>query len=161
MKKLFSLFLLAFCALGATAAPIEPNLKWGKPTAEELNMTVYDADSSAAAVVLYRSVEVFYSYVNTGFRVFNNVKCRLKVLKPDGKDVGNGSIMYRALRSGSTMREYVSGLKAVAYNVENGETEKTKMEKSMVNEERVDKDWRIIKFSVPQVKVGTVIEFEY
>ena len=107
-------------------------------------MTVYAPDTSANAVVLYRSVDVFYSYVNTGFRVFNVVKCRLKVLKPDGKDVADAQFTYRSPESGSSMREYISGPKAVAYNLENGKTVKTKMEKSMVNEERIDKNRKLI-----------------
>ena len=38
MKKY--VFLLAFCALNAMAQTSEPNLKWGKPTDEELCKTV-------------------------------------------------------------------------------------------------------------------------
>ena len=155
------LLFLSFYVLCSAAQSVEPNTKWGKPTAEELSMTVYAPDTSANAVVLYRSADVFYNYVSTGFRVFYVVKCRLKVLKPDGKEMADAQFVYRVPESSGTMCEYVSGPKAIAYNLENGKTVKTKMDKSMVNEERIDKNWKLVKFSVPQVKVGTVIEYEY
>ena len=35
------------------------------------------------------------------------------------------------------------------------------MERQMINKERLDKNQVVTKFSVPQVKDGTVIEYEY
>ena len=154
---------LLCCWLAMTVSAqttIEPNLKWGKPTQQELTMTEYAADKDADAVELFRSVEVFYVLVNGDFRVINNVKCRLKVLKPEGKHVADHEIGVR-LSSSSSVPETVRGLKAVAYNMENGKVVKTKMESSMIHEEQIDKTEKLIKFSVPQVRVGTVIEYEY
>ena len=105
-------------------------------------------------------VEVYYVFINGDFRVINNVKCRLKVLKPEGKHVADHEIGVR-LSSSSSVPETVRGLKAVAYNMENGKVVKTKMESSMIHEEQIDKTEKLIKFSVPQVRVGTVIEYEY
>lgn len=159
MKKLC--LLLSLFALNTMAQSMEPNLKWGKPTNEELTMTEYGPDKDAEAVELYHLVDVSYEYLNDDFRVFHRVKGRLKVLKSEGKHVADGSIAFRNEESGSQRREVVAGLKATAYNMENGKVVKTKMESSMVFEERLDKNWKRIKFSVPQVKVGTVIEYEY
>lgn len=154
------LLLFALFALNVAAQTPEPNLKWGKPTDEELNMTEYAADKDADAVELYRLVSVNYDWVNDHFRVFYRVKCRLKVLKPEGKDVGNQTISFR-LKDNLLRREDVGGLKATTYNMENGKLVKTKMENSMVHEEQYDKSTQLIKFSVPQVRVGSVIEYEY
>lgn len=55
----------------------------------------------------------------------------------------------------------ISGLKATAYNMEGGKLVKSKMESSMVFNERVDDDYSLCKFTVPNVKVGTVIEYQY
>ena len=41
------LLLLAFCALNVVAQTTEPNLKWGKPSDDELQMTEYAADKEA------------------------------------------------------------------------------------------------------------------
>jgi hypothetical protein len=158
MKKY--LLLLALFALNALAQPSEPNLKWGKPTDEELKMTEYADDKDADAVELCRIVSVNYNWVINDFRVFYRVKCRLKVLKPEGKRVGDQTISIRS-NDNTTRHETIGGLKATTYNLENGKVVKTKMENSMIHEEQFDKTTKLIKFSVPQVRVGSVIEYEY
>ena len=143
------------------AETIEPNLKWGKPTQQELTMTEYAPDKDADAVVLCHQVSVFYEFLNGNFRIHNVVKCRLKVLKPEGKRVADVSIVTRGSEANTLLTESVRSLKAAAYNMENGKMVKTKMESSMVHEEYLNKTDKLHKFSVPQVRVGTVIEYEY
>ena len=145
----------------ATAQDIEPNLKWGKPTDQELNMTEYAADKDADAVVLYHKTDVSYVFINNDFKVVYRVNTRMKVLKPEGKRLADGQIVCMESETNRTRHEIVAGLKATAYNMENGKLVKTKMERSMTSEERLDKNQVVTKFSVPQVKVGTVIEYEY
>jgi len=160
MKKttIFSMVLMAM-SLTTNAQDIELNLKWGKPTDQELQMTEYAADKDADAVVLCHKTDVSYQFLNGDFKVFYYVNARYKVLKPEGRRVADQEIAYYV--GNSIRKELVAGLKATAYNLENGKVVKTKMERSMTNEEQIDKNERLLKFSVPQVKVGTVIEYEY
>lgn len=160
MKKLI-LFALLVLTKTLCAQTIEPNLKWGKPTNDELQMTEYPYDKDADAVVLYHKTDVYYNIVEGDFKIYYGVKTRLKVLKPDGKSVADQKIVFQENETNRTTKEMVTGLKATAYNIENGKVVKTKMERSMINEERLDKNQIQLKFSVPQVKVGTVIEYEY
>ena len=159
-KKGFALLLAFLSMAGVQAQVMEPNLKWGKPTDEELQMTVYDGDTEANAVELYRSLDVYYGVLDD-FKVYYSLKRRLKILKPEGKSEADLSIVYRENESNRTTCENVRGLKAIAYNLEDGKLVKTKMESSMIHEERLNKNEKVMKFSVPQVKVGTVIEYEY
>jgi len=153
--------LLIAMTLTASAQTIEPNLKWGKPTDQELQMTEYAADKDADAVVLYHKTDVYYNFTNGDFKVTYRVNTRLKVLKPEGKRVADRRIVYYENETNRLRKEFVAGLKATAYNFEGGKVNKAKMESSMINVERLDKNQKLMKFSVPQVKVGTVIEFEY
>lgn len=57
--------------------------------------------------------------------------------------------------------ETLTQLKAYSFNMENGKMVKTKMEGSMVTNEDLSKRKRLTKFTVPQVKVGSVIEYEF
>ena len=160
--KFFLISLFTTCCLqGLQAQSITPNLKWGKPTDEELNMTEYAADKDADAVMLCHQTSVSYAFMDGGFKVYYRYHARLKVLKPEGKRVADVSIVYHDNESNHLRKELVAGLKATAYNMESGKLVKTKMERSMLNEERLDKNQKLLKFSVPQVKVGTVIEYEY
>lgn len=153
--------MLLSVIMTVSAQGITPNLKWGKPTDQELQMTEYAADIDADAVVLYHKTHVSYEFINNSFKVFYRVNTRLKVLKPEGKRLADGQIVYLDNETNRTRYEIVAGLKATAYNLEGGKLVKTKMERSMTSVERLDKNQMVTKFSVPQVKEGTVIEYEY
>ena len=145
----------------AWAQTLEPNLKWGKPTDAELNMTTYAPDPEAEAVVLCSQTLLRYDLSSGWLRLIRSTKKRIKVLKEEGKDKANGGIsyMFNGHRTGEC--EILAKLKATAYNMVDGKLVKTKMEGNMVNHEDVTKTLRLTKYTVPQVTVGTVIEVEY
>ena len=156
--------LLLCCWLAMTVSAqttIEPNLKWGKPTDEEMTMAVYDADKDAAAVVLCQLTTVDYTMDLNNYMVNYNVKTRIKVLKDEGKDVANISITYMDNRKRQYAQENIDEFKATAYNLENGKVRKTKIGQDKLFKERVDEDYVVAKAAIPQVKAGTVIEYEY
>ena len=142
------------------AQTLEPNLKWGKPTDAELNMTTYAPDPDAEAVVLCSETQLRYDLTSGSFKLIRSTKKRIKILKEEGKSKANGGIsyMYNGHRLGQC--EQLMKLKATAYNMVEGKLVKTKMEGDMVNHEDVSKTMRLTKFTVPQVTVGTVIEVE-
>ena len=145
----------------AWAQTLEPNLKWGKPTDAELNMTTYAPDPEAEAVVLCSQTVLRYDLSSGSFKLNTYTKKRIKILKEEGKDHANGGISYMFNGHRSGQCEILSKLKATAFNMVDGKLVKTKMEGDMVNNEDVSKTMRLTKFTVPQVTVGTVIEVEY
>ena len=70
------------------------NLKFGKPTDEELSMTVYEQDKDASAVVLCQLTDVGYTMDFHNYFVDYYVKTRIKVLKDEGRDYANVNIIY-------------------------------------------------------------------
>jgi hypothetical protein len=62
--------------------------------------------------------------------------------------------------SGSN-EEKVSGLKASTYNLENGKIVETKMDKDAIFREKFNRNRNIVKFTLPNVKEGCVIEYSY
>ena len=159
--RLTLLGLMLCLASMAWAQTLEPNLKWGKPTDAELNMTTYAPDAEAEAVVLCSQTVLRYDLSTGSIKLILSTKERIKVLKEEGKDKANGAIsyMYNGHRLGEC--EQLVKLKATAYNMVDGKLVKTKMEGNMVNHEDVTKTLRLTKYTVPQVTVGTVIEVEY
>ena len=161
MRKNITVLFLLFSTYFAFSQEI--SLKYGKITEDELKMTVYDKDTSAVAVVLYEDGNVSYSYSsNTGFQLALDLKMKVKILKSEGTGRGDISIPYyvRGGNSG-TDKEVISGLEAYAYNLENGKITKTKLSKKYIFDEEVNNRVRRIKFSIPNVKAGTVIEYKY
>ena len=159
MKKY--LLFLAFCTLNVVAQISEPNLKWGKPTDEELNMTGYAADKEAKAVVLCHLTSVNYTMDLYNYMVDYHVKKRIKILKDEGKDHGNISIPYISNLEEEYGTESIEDFKATAYNRVNGKVVKTRIGREQIHTERLDEDYMLAKVAIPQVRAGTVIEYEF
>ena len=158
-KTFVALMLPVLCALFSfeASAQVETR-KNGKPTKEEMEMTVYAADSSAAAVVLYKETYIDYDWLREDFQVTYRYKRRVKILKEEGLDYANGEILYIDKKGRS---ERVSGLEASAYNLNDGKVVRTKMKDENVYTERLSDNVMQIKYAVPQVRVGSVVEIEY
>lgn len=194
--KLFVLLALPF----ATANAADVNMKFGKPTKEEMQMTTYEADPNADAVVLCRLTDVEYTVEFNGYLVDYHEKCRIKVLKPGGERFAKVVVPYNrnvaggdrvnastfSLKSmqfsfgsvsssvfedmggsmidntsGSYTDEEVENIKATAFNQEGSKVVKTSMKKSEIKTTKLDDTSYQLEFTVPNVKVGTVIEYEY
>ena len=82
--NIFYLFILLFWPLYSVMAQDNVNMKFGKPTKEEMQMTTYAADPSADAVVLCRLTDVEYTVQTSSFLADYREKVRIKVLKPSG-----------------------------------------------------------------------------
>lgn len=57
--------------------------------------------------------------------------------------------------------ENVEDIKATAYNLEGSKVVKTKLNGSSIVKKTIDEQNYLVEFTVPNVKVGTVIEYEY
>ncbi|MBR2150088.1 MAG: DUF3857 domain-containing protein [Prevotella sp.] len=156
-KELILLTLLTLCWTTIEAQ----NLKFGKPTDEEMQMTVYEQDPEAEAVVLCQLTNVNYTMDMMDFLVDYEVKTRIKILKEEGKEYANITIPYIFNSNEDFMQETFENFKATAYNLENGKVKKTKIGLEKIYNERIDEDNMVAKIAIPQVKAGTVIEYEY
>lgn len=165
MKTMLTSVLLMFCCQVFTqqtnAPTFEPGMKFGKPTEEELTMTTYAPDSSAAAVVLYSKSDAQYDYVNNSFRITYNYEVKIKVLKPEGTSYANISIPFYYNEKNSMTKEVVGRIEATSYNMEDGQVVRTKMKRDLIFEEQINRNYKQIKFSIPAVKAGTVFEYKY
>ena len=133
-------------------------IKFGEIPLEDLKMTVYEKDSSASAVILsdYGEAYISASSMNAFLNFERHV--RIKILKKDGFKWADCSILL--FRSGSDV-DNVQKLKASTYNLENGRIVETPMSKDAVFKEKFDRNFVIQKFSFPNVKEGSVVEYSY
>ena len=196
---LIQLFVLLFCPVYMAVAQDKVNMKFGKPTKAEMQMTVYEAEPDADAVVLCRLTDVEYTIQQTGYLVDYKEKVRIKVLKPSGARYAKVVIPYLkstpidnrnsssklVLKASATdnnsvsstfdeqagamttadldrySEESVEDLKATAYNLQGSKVVKSGMKKDAVVETKIDEQHYQVEFTVPDVKEGTVIEYEY
>ncbi|MDA3891445.1 MAG: DUF3857 domain-containing protein [Salinivirgaceae bacterium] len=146
------LALFIFSNLLAEKAPI----KYGKISNEEIEMTVYHKDSSAVAVILcdYKTVNIKYRQ-NQGFIQDISRNLRIKILKKEGYDWAKLEIDLRK------NYDNLGVVKACTYNLVNGKIEKTKLRRSQMFNEDINKYWETTKFEMPAVQKGSLIDIEY
>jgi hypothetical protein len=146
---------LGFISLAQEKSPV----KFGKISADDFKTTVYTIDSSAAAVVI---ADIGYSYYegNTDgwFTFFHNRHKRVHILNKNGYDAANVEIQ---LYINGSVEEELQSLKAYTYNLENGKVTEAKLENKSVFKDVLDKNHIIKKFTFPNVKEGSIIEFSY
>jgi hypothetical protein len=155
MKAAFLSIALAF-VVSISSAQKSP-IKFGEIPIDDLKMTIYDKDSSASAVVLADYGE---AYITAGgaLKMTFERHVRIKILTKEGLEWGNAVIPL--FYSGSS-EESVSGLKAMSYNLENGQIVETKMSKDAIFKEKFNRNINHQKFSIPSVKEGSVVEYTY
>lgn len=162
LLPLFMLFAL-FCAAPAVRAEEQGvNKKFGKPTMQELEMTVYEPEPDASAVILYKEGNGhFYYEPSEGFKVEYEFMTRIKILKQEGTEYADVEIPYYHTWESGEMKDEVLNVQANSYNLVNGKIEKTKLKRDLIFSENVYGNYYVTKFSVPNVKAGSVIEYKY
>lgn len=152
-NTLLSIFLFLCTFLYAQK---ERSAKMGQTSLKELQMTYYDKDSSANALVLYEQGNYYRSKLNN-FRFTTDYYHRVKIFNREG--VKNATI---TIYTSNKKNEIVSDIKAISYNI-NG---KQLIETTSLNDEQIYKSditekFTKTTFTLPNVKPGTVIEYSY
>ncbi|WP_308662180.1 DUF3857 domain-containing protein [uncultured Alistipes sp.] len=153
MKKLI-LSLAATLAAVSLLQAQEPDYRFGKVSEEELRMERYDRDPDAEAVILYEELRTYF-LIGNQFTRMTDYFIRIKVLKAEGKEYADINLPY------VFQRENYANLDAVAYNLVDGKIVKTPLKKQYLFREQVGDEQWMLKFSIPEVREGTVIEYRY
>ncbi|MEN9908825.1 MAG: hypothetical protein RLZZ540_1974 [Bacteroidota bacterium] len=152
-------FLIATILFLTVFSSKAQDFRLGKVSIEELNEKGHPKDSSAVAAVLFEKAEnkLVFSQ-ERGFEIEFVVKTRIKIYKKEGYEWANKAFRYYLVNS---MRENVSFSDAITYNLVNGKIEKTKLKSDGEFDEVINKYWGQKKITMPNVKEGSVIEYEY
>jgi transglutaminase-like putative cysteine protease len=122
-------------------------------------MTKYDQDPEAKAAILYDSKNIQFIYNNDkGFQFEQKRYIRIKVFKKSGFDYVNFPI---SLFHSKNNYEKLTAFKAQTYNLVNGKIEKTKLEAKDTFEEKKDKNTTTIKYAMPNLQEGSVVDISY
>ncbi len=157
-KALWS-FLCMFVLQSQLLAQEKVNIKFGKVTEADFDLSKYKFDSGASAVVIADVGGSSFNGNNKGWfsLEFKHSK-RIKVLNKNGFDAAKVEI---PLYSDGTDVEKIQSLKAVTYNIENGKITETRLEDKSVFTDKINSNLVIKKFTFPAVKEGSIIEYSY
>ncbi|MET4075318.1 DUF3857 domain-containing protein [Hymenobacter sp. UYCo722] len=149
--------LLPAQAQGAAKFPAAP-IKFGQIEAQDLTGAPFAADSAATAVVLCDYGSARLKGQGAGFQVVFERVTRIKILSKAGFEHATVDI---PLHHSGSASEKVINLRGFTYNLVNGTMEKTRLEPTGVFLEKRTPTEDVQKFTMPNVRVGSVIEFAY
>lgn len=158
MKYVLAIALL--CVAGNVSFAQKAPFKFGEISLEDLKMTRYEKDTSAAAVILgdYGISTFLYTQSTGRFSLTFQRTQQIKILKKEGYSQADFEIL---LYQNGSSEEKLSGLKVVTHNLENGKDVQTRIKSDAVFDEAYDQNINLKKFTAPNVKEGSVIEVTY
>ncbi|WP_228446732.1 transglutaminase domain-containing protein [Chryseobacterium sp. 3008163] len=133
-------------------------LKMPKFTIEDLKKTKSSIDEKAPAEILYRSIH--YRIDPSHGQLIKSFAYRIKIYEKDkSEDLLDLDISLYNNNSGS--REVLSSIKAYVYNLEDNKIVETKVDKSSTFKSKENKYITVNKYAFPNIKNGSVIEYQY
>ncbi|PTX59717.1 uncharacterized protein DUF3857 [Kordia periserrulae] len=150
MKYLFvSIFCLIFLQTFGQN-PLED--RFHKVSSRELTMETYSKDLNAVAVVLDEQGKKTFEFVPEANDIYTTLHyySKIKILKAEGIEYANIVIPYVG-------RETIINIKAVTHNTDGT----TDFDTSQIIHDEISDGSKELKILLPNVKVGSVIEYQY
>lgn len=147
--KLFIFLFLILIGINSIAQDV----KWGKPNDKEKIISVCDFDSSANAIILSES-----GYISLiGNLVYIKIYKKIKILKNEGIENANIRIPFFS----KDKLESIKDIKAQTHNFTNNNVQTQEVSKSNIFVNQISEYYSEVRFTFPDVKVGSIIEYEY
>ncbi|WP_347343883.1 DUF3857 domain-containing protein [Flavobacterium sp. LC2016-01] len=149
--KFQNLVIVLFLCIGFSKINAQ-NFALGKVSIAELEEKMHPIDSSASAAVLFTKGLVKIN--NTGYTE-RITQTRIKIYKKEGYDWSN---MQFSFPSGKLSA--ISITDVYTYNLVDGKIVKSKLKSEGEFLEKINKDYWAKKFTFPDVKEGSIIEYQ-
>jgi len=159
MRKPILLTLITLLFLTNISQAQNKKVKFGKIHAKELQTKICPLDSNAHAEILYDCGYTYFKFTPTSAKLVTKKHTRIKIYDKEGYRYTNVAIAY--FDSNMKGEENISRLKAYTYNLENGKVVKTQLDKKGIFIEHATKNVRVKKFTFPDIKEGSIIEYRY
>ena len=156
--KQFLFFVLSLFSISMVMQAQNFNNEYGNVGKEDISYSNCPSDKSAEAVVIYDIGQSYFTRNDNSFDIIYERTTRIKVLKEAGIGYANVEIPFYGE---GEIYEDVSDIEACTYNFENGIFTRTKLDLKTCQNEKVNKYWNQKKFALPNVKVGSIIEYHY
>lgn len=147
------LFLAVFTQFSYPIFAQSSPIKLGSISKEDLEMTTYEPDTSAAALVLCDFGKITVEELSSEYKCRYYRHRRVKILKESGFDYANVKLSYYS----ENKRQQMGRIKANIFSPDG--TVYSLSKKDFFEEE--NKYVTTVKFAFPNVQVGSVIEYEY
>ena len=148
--------IISVCTFSQTK---ELKVKFGDVKPEDFKPQVYSIDSSADAVYLYDIGSAHYEGNTSGwFSVVYQMHERIRLLHKNSFE--HLTTVKIPLYIKDADREKLEDLQAATFNLEDGKVIQTNLDKSSIFRDK-DGDYEIVKFTFPNLKEGSIIEYSF
>jgi hypothetical protein len=131
----------------------------GRLSPDQLKITSCSFDLTADALVLFDVGKSRFVRTDNGFDVLFERVTRIKILNEAGKKYAEIAIPF--YQEGD-IQEKVEVLKAFTYTVVDGSINKiVELDPKKCYEEKTSENWKALKFAMPNVQPGSIIEYKY
>ncbi len=157
MKPLFFLMLLSIILYSNTFGQ-QYSHEFGEVNTIDFQY-VYEDDKNAEAIVLYDIGETKFKRTDNGFVLHFEKRTKIKI---QSKSALEKFLEVEVPYYKETHKiEKVENIEASTYNIENGQITETKLLKDAIFEDVINENWYVKKFTIPDVREGSVIEYRY
>jgi len=158
--KFQSLVIVVFLLLEISKSSAQ-NYELGKVTVAELKEKANPKDTTAPAAILFKKGKTFFTFTkDKGFSANHVYEFKIKIYKKEGLNWADQKVrFYIGYENLSEDRLEFSN--AITYNLENESIVKTKLDNQGTFKKKVNKFWNEKTITLPNVKVGSIIEYKY
>jgi transglutaminase-like putative cysteine protease len=136
-----------------------PPVKFGVVTPDDFKSDLYAFDTAAPAVIIFDKGYSYFKESKEGwFQLIFEKKQRIKIVNKNGMDAAN--FVISQYKNGKA-EEKIDKLVAVTYNLENDKVIETPLNPSDIYKDQMSKNVNYLKFGLPAVKEGSIIEVSY
>ncbi|TGV00830.1 DUF3857 domain-containing protein [Flavivirga rizhaonensis] len=125
-------------------------------TLGDLKTNTFEKDSTANALIIYKYGNSFVDRSDYDLRT--EIKQKIKILNKEGFNKANVSIH---LYNKGDRKQKVEKIVATTYNLVDGKVIKTPLLKKDIFREKHDENHTFVKFTLPNIKEGSVITYSY
>ena len=151
------IILVFFCFSKSNAQKYE----LGKVTVAQLQEKVHPKDTSASAAIIFKKGRTFFTYNNTnGFSANHVYEFKIKIYKKEGLAWADQKVKFY-IGYEKLNEDRLEFSQAITYNLENGAIVKTKLDNQGTFKKKINKYWNEKTITLPNVKVGSIIEYKY
>ncbi|MFH6997490.1 DUF3857 domain-containing protein [Flavobacterium sp. FlaQc-57] len=157
LRSIILSFFLIYCSAKMNAQSFE----LGKVTVAELKEKENPKDTTAPATILFKKAKTIFTYnKDRGFSANHVYEFKIKIYKKEGLKWADQKVRFY-IGYETLNQDLLEFSNAVTYNLENGSIVKTKLDNQGSFKKKVNKFWNEKTITLPNVKVGSIIEYKY
>ncbi len=152
---MFFAMFVATCSFRLFAGDEGPFTDWGDVSVDQLKLTSFPADSNATAVVLFDIGDVTF---DAHYDIIYKRHTRIKILTKAGFELATHKFSYYTKDHTQSVDD-IEG--QTVFLTADGRVETKELDDDEIFDEKSGEDWQQVKFTLPSLTPGCVIEYRY